>query len=42
LWSEPVPGKKPLPYLWKETVRTRSVVRKASSTPSPWWTSMSM
>ena len=36
----PVPGKKS-PYLWKETVITRSVSRKASSTPSPWWMSMS-
>ena len=29
-------------YLWKETVMTLSVVKKASSTPSPWCTSMSI
>ncbi len=31
----PVPGKYS-PYLWKDTVKTRSVVKKASSTPSCW------
>ena len=30
------------PYLWKLTVMHRSVRKKASSTPSPWWMSMSM
>ena len=31
----PVPGKNS-PNLWKEQVRTRFVLKKASSTPSPW------
>ena len=36
-----MPGKNSPSYLWKLTVITLSVVRKASSTPSPWWMSMS-
>ena len=38
----PVPGKNSSPNWWKEAVITRLVVRKASSTPSPWCTSTSM
>lgn len=36
----PVPGKKSL-YLWKLQVNTLSELKKASSTPSPWCTSIS-
>jgi len=39
--NSPVPGKNS-PYWWKDTVITLSVVKNASSTPSPWCTSISI